>query len=431
MDHLIAARAQMGTSLGFHFIFSSIGIGLPVLLVVVEGLWLRTRDITYYRIARTWAKALAVLFAIGAVSGTALSFELGLLWPEFMRHAGAIIGVPFSAEGFAFFIEAIFIGIYLYGWQRLTPFAHWLCAWPIAVSGIASAVFVISANAWMNTPRGFRLDHGHAVDIHPLTAMLNPALPTEALHTVLAAFVFVGFATASIYAVTILRRGTTPYLQRALFVGMTLGSISIPLQIVMGDVSARFDAAVEPMKFAALEGQFQTQRGAPLRIGGYPDDAAGKTIGAIEIPHMLSFLAFENLDAEVRGLKSFPPADVPNSLPVHLSFQAMVGTGSLLLLIAGAWAWLTRWGKREATKPLLRILTICGPLALIAMESGWMVTEEGRQPWIAVGVWRTSEAVTTAPALDWAFYGFSCIYVLLAATLVWLLLRIRDATPAP
>ena len=311
MEHLLAARAQMGTSLAFHFIFSALGIGLPVMLVTVEGLWLRTHDVTYYRIARTWVKALAVLFAIGAVSGTALSFELGLLWPEFMRHAGPIIGVPFSAEGFAFFIEAIFIGIYLYGWDRLTPLGHWLCGIPIAISGIASAIFVVSANAWMNTPTGFRLDHGHAVDINPVAAMLNPAFPTEAIHTILAAFVFVGFATASIYAVTILRHGSTPYLQRAMFVGMVLGTIAIPLQIIMGDVSARFDAHAEPMKFASLEGQFQTQRGAPLRIGGYPDEVAGKTIGAIEVPHILSFLAFEDMNAEVRGLRSFPQQDVP------------------------------------------------------------------------------------------------------------------------
>jgi cytochrome d ubiquinol oxidase subunit I len=426
MDHLLAARAQMGTSLAFHFIFSALGIGMPLMLVIAEGLCLRGKDADYARIARTWAKALAGLFAIGAVSGTALSFELGLLWPEFMRHAGAVIGMPFSAEGFAFFIEAIFIGIYLYGRERLSPLAHWLSAIPIAVSGIASAVFVVSVNAWMNTPAGFRLEHGQAVDINPLAAMLNPAFPTEAIHTVLAAFVFVGFAIASIYANTILRKGSTPYLQRALYLGMLVGSISIPLQIVMGDVSARFDASAEPMKFASLEGQFETQAGAPLRIGGYPDDAAGKTIGAIEIPKMLSFLAFENPDAVVRGLRSFPQNDVPNSLPVHINFQLMVGSGSALLLIGILWSWLTRIGRREPRKPLLRLLTIAGPLAFIAMESGWMVTEEGRQPWIVSGVWRTSDAVTTAPALDLAFYGFSILYMILAATLVWLLLRIGD-----
>jgi cytochrome d ubiquinol oxidase subunit I len=431
MDHLLAARAQMGTSLAFHFIFSALGIGLPLLLIIVEGMWLRTREPRYYKLARLWARATGVLFAIGAVSGTTLSFELGLLWPEFMRHAGSIIGLPFSAEGFAFFIEAIFVGIYLYGWDRLSPVAHWLTGFPIAISGALSGLFVVSANAWMNTPAGFRVVDGKAVDIHPWAAVLNPAMPTEVLHTTLAAYVFTGFAVAAVYAFSLLRNPGNAYLAGGMKVAMMVGAIAIPLQFVMGDVSARFDANAEPIKLAAMEGQYRTVTGgAPLRIGGIPDDTARVTRYAIELPYGLSILAYEDPHATVRGLDSFPRNDVPNALPVHLSFQAMVGSGSALLMLAGWWAFATRFGRRTPNVWMLRATVLSGFAAFTAMESGWMVTELGRQPWIVHDFLRTSQAVTTAPALDLAFYGFSLLYVGLAVTLGWLLLRLGKA-PAP
>ncbi len=424
MDHLLAARAQMGTSLAFHFIFSALGIGLPVLLILAEGEWLRTKDARFYRLARTWSRAMAVLFAVGAVSGTVLSFELGLLWPEFMRHAGPIIGIGFSAEGFAFFIEAIFVGIYLYGWDRLTPFHHWLCAFPIAISGAASSFFVVAANAWMNTPAGFRIAHGKAVDIDPWAAIANPAMPTEFLHTTLAAYVFTGFAVAAVYAFAALRAPGAIYLRNGLRLAMLLGAVAIPLQIVVGDLSARFDASAEPAKFAAMEDQYHTQAGAPLRIGGLTNERTETTAGAIEIPYLLSFLAREDPRATVLGLDTFAAGERPHPSLVHPAFDVMVGTGSTLLLLAGWWAWTTLRRRQAPGRWLLRALVASGPLAFLAMECGWMVTEEGRQPWIVHGFMKTSAAVTTAPALDVAFFGFSLLYVLLAASLVWLLLRI-------
>ncbi len=426
MDHLLAARAQMGTSLAFHYIFAAIGVGFPVLLVIVEGLWLRTKDPHYYRLARTWSRVLLLLFAIGAVSGTTLSFELGLLWPEFMRHAGAVIGVPFSAEGFAFFIEAIFVGIYLYGWDRLSPRAHWLCSFPIAISGALSAAFVTAVNAWMNTPAGFRNVNGTAVDIHPLAALFNKAMPTELIHTTLSAYVFSGFATAAVYAVTLLREPANRYAAAGLRVAMLVAACAIPLQLVAGDVSARFDAHEEPIKLAAMEGQFKTEAPAALTVGGIPDTATHETRYALKIPYALSILAFENPNATVRGLDAFPAADEPNPLVVHLCFDTMVGTGSLLLLLGGWWAFATRLGRSRPGTWLARALVASGGLAFVAMEAGWMVTEEGRQPWIATGFLRTSDAVTTAPALDVAFYGFTLLYLFLATTLAWLLLRIRS-----
>jgi cytochrome d ubiquinol oxidase subunit I len=415
----------MGTSLAFHYIFAALGVGLPMLLFVVEGLWLRTKDPNYYRLARTWSRALLLLFAIGAVSGTTLSFELGLLWPAFMKHAGAVIGVPFSAEGFAFFIEAIFVGIYLYGWDRLSAFQHWLCSIPIVVSGALSAAFVTAVNAWMNTPTGFTIKNGEAVDIHPWQAIFNPAMPTEVVHTTLSAYVFSGFAVATAYAVTLLREPANRYASSALRVAMLVAAVAIPLQLVAGDFSARFDAHSEPIKLAAMEGQYRTEAGAALQVGGFPDAAAHETRFAIRIPYALSILAFENPHAVVRGLDAFPSNDEPVVLPVHLTFDTMVGCGSLLFLIAAWWAYTTRAGRKAPSLWLARVLVCAGPLAFVAMEAGWMVTEEGRQPWIATNFLRTSDAVTTAPHLEIAFYGFTVLYLFLALTLAWLLLRIR------
>src|ERR1700693_4941207 len=409
----------MGTSLAFHFVFAALGVGLPVLMILVEGLWLRTRDRRYYRLARTWSRAMLVLFAIGAVSGTTLAFELGVLCPVFMRNSGAVIGIPFSIEGFAFFIEAIFIGIYLYGWDRLSPVAHWLCSFPIAISGALSAASVVSVNSWMNTPAGFRLANGVIADVDPWAALFNPATTSEVLHTTLAAYVFVGFAVAAAYSLTLLRNPKDGDAAGAVRVAMLVALVAIPLQLVAGDFSARFDAHNEPLKLASEEGQFPTQRGAPLRIGGLPDPGAHTTHFALEIPLLLSFLAYDDFDAEVRGVDAFPAADRPPVPAVHLAFDVMVGSGFTLLGIALWGAPPPRLGVHEPNASLSRALVASGVLALVAMEAGWLVTEEGRQPWIVVGLWRTSDAVTTAPALDLTFYGFSLIYILLGATLLW------------
>ncbi|HEY6234921.1 MAG TPA: cytochrome ubiquinol oxidase subunit I [Candidatus Elarobacter sp.] len=424
MDHVIAARAQMGTSLAFHIVFAALGVGLPLLVFVAEGLWLRTKRRAYYDLARTWAKGMAILFAVGAVSGTILAFELGLLWPQFMKYAGGIIGLPFSLEGFAFFIEAIFIGLYLYGWERLSPRAHWLAALPIVISGAASAGFVTTANAWMNMPTGFRIENGKIVDVQPFVAMLSPPWLVEVVHTTLAAYVVTGFGAAAICAWALLRNGMTAnreQVRAGLTIAMIVASVAIPLQMIVGDVIARFDADNEPAKFAAMEALFHTRRDAPITIGGLVFHDSVRY--GLEIPDALSLLAAFDPHAEVKGLDRVPADDRPPVAIVHYSFDAMVGSATLMLLIAFAWTVVTL-RKRTAARWLLAGIALAGPLSVIAMEAGWFVTEFGRQPWIARGLLRTTDAVTIAPGLDVQFYGFSVVYVILAATCWWLLRRI-------
>ena len=442
MSEYLAGRAQMGTSLGFHIIFASLGVGLPLLLLVVEGLGYWRKDETWHLLARRWSKAFGILFAVGAVSGTVLSFELGLLWPGFMRYAGSIIGLPFSLEGFAFFIEAIFLGMYLYGWERLSPLAHWLCTIPLTISGAASAWFVVTANAWMNSPTGFHLANGVVSDVHPIQAIFNPGTPIETAHVMISSYLATGFAVAAVYAVGILRGRHGEIYRRGLIVGMLLGIVCTPLQIVTGDINARWVADHQPIKLAAMEGQFQTEKGAPLRIGGIPDPAAGRTPYALEIPGGLSFLAYGDFGAVVRGIRDYPAGTTPNVVPVHISFQLMVAIGFGLLGLSGwflvAWLLARRGpaGRRgvfpSAGSRLGRLLLLAiaasGFAGFAAIEFGWMVTEIGRQPWIVYGIVTTQAAITPAPGLVWSFVISTAIYVALAIALVTLLLRLATAT---
>ena len=414
----------MGMSLGFHICFTAIGIGLPLMLLIAEGLWLRTGDETYRLMAQRWARVAGVLFAVGAVSGTILSFEFGLLWPTWMDFSGSIIGIPFALEGFAFFTEAIFLALYLYGWDRLSPVAHWLCTVPLVVSSAASALFVISTNAWMNQPRGFEVAGGKAVNVDPWAAMFNPAMPYEVAHGTMASYVVAGFAVAGVYALAMLRGDRSRYVRKALVLGLAVGAVATPLQIVSGDLSARFLAHNQPEKFAAMEAQFDTESGAPLRIGGIPDPGAGKTRYAIEIPKLASFLAFEDFDAEIKGLNSFPEDAVPDARITHFSFQAMVGIGMFMLFVA-TWFWgLALWKKRvDPGRLLLLAIVATAPLGFVALEAGWFVTEFGRQPWVIYHLMRTSDAATPREGIFYVFLLFLFVYVALAAGLGLLLLR--------
>jgi cytochrome d ubiquinol oxidase subunit I len=424
MNNLLTARSLMGLTLAFHIIFAAVGVSLPLMMTVAEWRWLRTNDPAYLLLAKRWAKGTAILFAVGAVSGTVLSFELGLLWPRFMEHAGAVIGMPFSLEGFAFFTEAIFLGIYLYGWDRVPGSMHLASGAIVAISGASSAVFVTFANAWMNTPTGFDLVQGRFVNIRPFAAMLSPAAAPEALHMVLAAYTAAGFAAAGIHGWLLLRHGRNRFDEVAIAIALSIGGVAVLGQSISGDALGRMVGTYQPMKLASLEGQFHTEKGAPLRIGGLPYPKERETKYAFEIPHGLSLLASHRMDSVVAGLDQEPQADWPNVRMVHISFQIMVGCGSLLSVFTLVAAWLA-WKRRPLTihKTFLKTLVLLSPLGFLALEAGWMVTELGRQPWVIYKIMRTSEAVTSTAHLDVTFFALTGVYFVLGITVIWLLSR--------
>ena len=412
----------MAISLGFHIIFAEIGIGMPAMMVLAEWRWRKTGDDVWLELAKRWAKGTAILFAIGAVSGTVLSFELGLLWPRFMEFAGPIIGIPFSLEGFAFFTEAIFLGIYLYGWERVSPRTHLFSGIVVALSGMASAVFVVMVNAWMNTPRGVTLAGGRIAAVDPIAGMLNPSTFQQALHMVLAAYASTGIAVAGVHAIVLLRGSTRRFHRAALVASLAIGAPAAVLQPISGDLSARTVAITQPAKLAALEGQFDTEVGAPLRIGGWPDVDARRTRFAIEIPRGLSLLAFHDPGATVKGLSEFDRELWPPVLPVHFGFQIMVGLGTLMAIVA-AWALVVLVRRHDilANRRLLLALAIVTPFGFIATEAGWTVTEVGRQPWVVQGMLRTADAVTPMPGVAVPMALFTILYIGLAAIVVVLM----------
>ena len=424
MDNLLSARLLMTISLVFHMVFAAIGIGLPLLLVIVEGRFLKTGQAHYRRLARTWAKATGVLFAVGAVSGTALSFELGLLWPKYMEMTGAVVGHIFGLEGFAFFTEAIFIGLYLYGWDRLSPKAHWLCGVVIAVSGMVSGLLILGVNSWMQLPVGFTLDEaGKVLVTDPIAIFKRPAWVYMAVHSTLSCYMAVGFAVGAIYATGWLRGRRDAYHRSAINVAMAVGAVAALLQPISGDFLAKFVFQTQPAKFAAMEGQFVTQTHAPLRIGGLPDVQTGRTRLAIEIPAMLSVLAGYSPGTEVKGLNDIPRDNWPPVEITHIAFQIMVGLGMFLLAVS-AWYWVGRWRGGEDVlggRALPLAIVVGGPMGFIALQAGWFVTEVGRQPWVIQGILMSSASVTPAAGVVQVLYGFTAMYIVLGATVVWLL----------
>ena len=424
MDDFIAARSQMALSLGFHIIFSCIGMVMPFFMAVSHLYWIRTGKPVYLNITKAWSKGVAIFFATGAVSGTVLSFELGLLWPGFMKHAGPIFGMPFSLEGTAFFIEAIALGFYLYGWNRFNRWFHWITGVIVGVSGLASGILVVAANAWMNSPSGFDFVNGEYLNIDPIAAMFNDAWFQQALHMCLAAFVATGFAVAGVHALMILKKKNVLFHAKAFRIAAIFGTVAAVFQPLSGDISARHVAKHQPAKLAAMESHFETSASAPLIIGGIPDVENKKVDYAVEIPGFLSFLAFHDFNAEVKGLNDIPEENHPPVAITHFAFQVMVGLGILLVLISLLYfialakkkSWLEkRW--------LLKLFVVSIPLGYIAIEAGWTVTEVGRQPWIIQGVMRTKDAVTPMPGIVYSFYIFTAVYLSLAFIVTFLLYR--------
>jgi cytochrome d ubiquinol oxidase subunit I len=421
--NLVMARSQMALSLGWHIVFACFGIAFPALVVFTEWLGHRRGEPALTRLAHTWAKAMGVLFAAGAVSGTLLSFEMGILWPGLMDRFGEVFGFPFVLEGFAFFVEAIFVGVYLFGWERLSARAHMLSALPMVVAGIAGAFFVVSANAWMNNPTGFRLDaRGDVVDARPWAAMFGPSTWPQFTHMWMAAFMVTGFLTASVYAVGILRGRRDRYHRMGLLIPLTVAAVATPVQIGVGDWIATTVADNQPAKLAAMEGLYETTAGAGLSIGGiYVDNELRY---AVRIPHGLSLLIHHDPDGVVRGLEEVPADERPPVNMVHLAYNAMVGVGVALLGLA-AWFGLVWWRRRRLPDTVWfpRAVAVAGVAAVVAMEAGWITTEVGRQPWIVYGLMRTSDAVSPAPGLGWGLVAVVAVYGVLTGFTVVVLRR--------
>jgi cytochrome d ubiquinol oxidase subunit I len=430
MDNFLAARSQMALSLGFHIIYACIGMVMPFFMAISHFQWLRTKDETYKNITKAWSKGVAIFFATGAVSGTMLSFELGLLWPQFMKHAGPIFGMPFSLEGTAFFIEAIALGFFLYGWNRLTKWFHWFTGIIVGISGLASGILVVAANAWMNSPAGFDFLNGEYVNVDPMKAMFNDAWYTQATHMTIAAFASTGFAVAGIHALMMLRKKNVLFHQRAFQIAIVFGAVASFIQPLSGDASAKDIAIRQPAKLAAMEAHFYSEERAPLIIGGWPDEKNKTVKYAIKVPGMLSFLAHGNFTAEVKGLDTISENDQPPVTITHLAFQIMVGIGGFLMLLS--LIYFISLKKKEWINQdwFLKLFILATPLGFIAVEAGWTVTEVGRQPWIIYNIMRTADAVTPMPGIAWSFYLFTAIYLSLSVIVVFLLRRQIQMVPA-
>ncbi|MBC9797062.1 cytochrome ubiquinol oxidase subunit I [Sinomicrobium weinanense] len=424
METLDAARLQMAVSMIFHIVFACIGMVMPFFMVVSHYKWLKTRDKVYLSLTKAWQKGVAIFFVTGAVSGTILSFELGLLWPKFMLHAGPIIGMPFSLEGTAFFVEAIALGFYLYGWKKIkSEWFHWFTGLIIGLSGVASGILVVSANGWMNAPTGFDYINGEFLNIDPVQALFNDAWFSQALHMVLAAFTATGFAVAGIHAWQIYKKRNIAVHRKAFNIAITFGAIAAVLQPISGDISAKDIAVRQPVKLAALEAHYETEEGAPLYIGGIVNEEKREVTHKIKIPNMLSFLAFGDFNAEVKGLNDFPEEDHPPVAITHYAFQLMVGLGTFLALLSVIF-FISRKKKSLLQKTWFWLLfALAAPLGFIAVEAGWIVTEVGRQPWVIYNIMRTKDSVTPMDGIEYSLFLFIFLYVILAIAVSWLMGR--------
>ncbi len=423
--YLLQARQMQALSFSVHIPLVCFGIALPAIILYAEWRYLRTGDELYRVLAKRWTRIMAALFAVGVITGTILSFEMGLLWPNFTATFGSVFGLGFAVEGFSFFIEAIFIGIYVYGWDRLSPRAYFASGIPMALAGITGSLMVIAVNGWMNHPTGFRLAGGKAVDVHPFKALFeNSYFWHELVHMYLAGYIVTGFLLAGAYAIGRLRGKWTRYERTALAIPLTIAALVSPVQILVGDWAAREVAKTQPLKLAAIEGLAHTTKGAPEHLLGWY--SGGQVKYGIEIPKMLSLLAFHNPNATVIGLDSVPAAERPPDVNVvRVAFQTMVGIGTLLALLAVVYLFVLYRRKRLPESVwFYRALAIAGPLSVVALIAGWVTTEVGRQPWVVYRVMLTSQAVTGAGGIPIGYGALALIYVGVGVAVVWILRRL-------
>jgi cytochrome d ubiquinol oxidase subunit I len=423
-SYLDEARQMQALSFAAHIPLVCFGIAFPAFVVFAEALYLRTGDPVYRTIARRWSKVMLTLFAVGVVTGTILSFEMGLLWPRFVSSFGNVFGLAFTIEGISFFLEAIFIGIYAYGWDRLSPRAHLLSGVPIIIAGFLGSLMVISVNGWMNHPGGFALENGHAVDVRPFKALFgNSYFWHELVHMYLAGYIVAGFVTASVYAWALLRGRASRYNRVALVIPLTAAALAAPAQVVVGDWAARTVADQQPVKLAALEGLAKTTKGAPEHILGWYDD--GDVKYGIKIPKLLSLLAYHDPNATVKGLDTVPPDQRPPVNIVRIAFQTMVGFGTLMALLGVFYLVVWYRKRRLPVSPwFFRAVFVAGPVSVVVLIAGWVTTEVGRQPWVVYGVMRTREAVTGADGIPVGYATLALVYLGVALGVVWVLRRL-------
>jgi cytochrome d ubiquinol oxidase subunit I len=425
--YLLQARQMQALSFSVHIPLVCFGIAFPAMILFVEWLYLRSGDDLYRTIARRWTRVMAALFAIGVITGTILSFEMGLLWPAFTSTFGSVFGLGFAIEGFSFFMEAIFIGIYIYGWERLSPKAHFLSGIPIALAGATGSLMVISVNAWMNHPSGFRLVDGKAVDVHPLTALFaNSFLWPELVHMYIAGYIVAGFLLAGAYAIGRLRKYPIPptrYERTALGIPLTIAALASPVQVLVGDWAARDVATAQPIKLAAIEGLAKTTKGASEHLLGWYTQ--GQVKYGIAIPKLLSLLAFHNPNAVVKGLDTVPVDRQPPVNVVRVSFQLMVVIGTLLALLGVVYL-LVRIRRKRLPESVwfYRALALAGPASVVALIAGWVTTEVGRQPWVVYKVMLTNEAVTGAGGIPVGYATLVLVYIGVGIGVAWILRRL-------
>jgi cytochrome d ubiquinol oxidase subunit I len=426
--HLLWARETQAMSFAFHIPIVCFGVAFPLIVVFVEWLYVRTGDEAYKALAKRWSKVMAMIFAVGVVTGTILSFELGLLWPNFMATFGGVFGLAFGLEGFSFFLEAIFIAIYVYGWDRIPPRAHLLAGIPVVLAGFLGSLMVIAVNGWMNHPVGFDIVNGHVTHVRPWVALFNPNFWHELIHMYVAAFMVAGFLVAGVYARAWMKGDRSRYVRAGLVVPLTVAALAAPAQVVIGDWAGRTVANYQPTKLAAFEGVGKTEKGVAFHVGGYYSNGGVKA--GIPIPYLLSILAKHNPNARIQGLDAVPARDRPPVNVVRFAFQGMVGIGTLLALFGIAYVvWWWRRGRVPEARWFAPAVIVSGPLALIALLCGWVTTEVGRQPWIVYEVMRTSQAVTNAGGLPVAFFFLLVTYLTLLAAVIWLLRRLAHRAP--
>jgi cytochrome d ubiquinol oxidase subunit I len=417
-SNLEAARSQMAFTLGFHIILASLGVALPAIMLIANYRGLRRGDADALLLARRWSKVVAVTFAVGAITGTVLSFEFGLLWPAFTGRFGKVFGVLFAIEGICFFLEAIFVAIYIFGWERLKPWPHFWAGVPIVITGLGGAFSVVAVNSWMNQPQGFSPTNANVTSVQPLKVIFNPAVPYEVPHMILAAYLVTGFLVASVYAVGMLRGRRDRYHRLGLLIPLTVACIATPIQFAVGDTAARAIAEDQPIKFAGMECVQKTSTHVTEYLYGRctPDGVKG----GLGIPGFDSFLVGWSTSTKVTGLDSVPPDErPPANTMLHWAFDTMVGICSALIAL-GLWLGIAWWRKRDIPKTpwFLRAVAVSGVSAVVALECGWIVTEVGRQPWVVYQVLRTEDAVTNADGVWVSFIAVVLLYIALGAALV-------------